>query len=176
MAALTGAGAGAAAGGLLGSLTGAGVEERDAHVYSEGLSRGGSLVTVRTDDTRASEVECILARYNPVDPTTREADYRAAGWNGYEGGAGVLPMAGDAPEGTPANPRGTMVSRGIDQVAGTNVSGAHPENEGSRADTTVYPKTDALGGTSTGTTGTGTMGNGTTGAGTTGANPLHKTL
>ncbi|WP_458097580.1 general stress protein [Roseomonas sp. WA12] len=145
VAALTGAGAGAAAGGLLGSLVGAGVEERDAHVYSEGLSRGGSLVTVRTDDMRASEVESILARYNPVDPTTREADYRAAGWNGYEGGAGILPMAGDAPDGTPANPRGTMVSRGIDQVAGTNISGAHPENEGSRADTTVYPKTGVAG-------------------------------
>ncbi|MBB5692920.1 general stress protein [Muricoccus pecuniae] len=131
VAALTGAGAGAAAGGLLGSLTGAGVEERDAHVYSEGVSRGGSLVTLRTDDARASEAESIMMRHNPVDATTREADYRSSGWNGYQESS-VLPHAGDAPEGTPANPPGTMLSRGVDQVAGTNVSGAHPENETSR--------------------------------------------
>ncbi|MFC7735197.1 general stress protein [Roseomonas sp. GCM10028921] len=131
VAALTGAGAGAAAGGLLGSLTGAGVEERDAHVYSEGVSRGGSLVTLRTDDARAAEAESIMMRHNPVDATTREADYRSSGWNGYQESS-VLPHAGDAPEGTPANPPGTMLSRGVDQVAGTNVSGAHPENETSR--------------------------------------------
>jgi uncharacterized protein (TIGR02271 family) len=34
---------------------------------------------------------------------------------------------------TAANPPGTMLSRGVDQVAGTNISGAHPENESGRA-------------------------------------------
>jgi len=38
-------------------------------------------------------------------------------------------MASDNPDGTPGNPPGTMLSRGADQVLGTNVSGAHPENE-----------------------------------------------
>ncbi|MCR0984293.1 general stress protein [Roseomonas populi] len=148
VAALTGAGAGAAAGGLLGSLVGAGVEERDAHVYSEGLNRGGSLVTVRADDMRASEAEAILARYNPVDTATREADYRAGGWKGYDDG-----LVADSPDGTPGNPPGTMVSRGFDQVAGTNTSGAHPENDVSRADSTVYPKSSTYAaGTTTGTT------------------------
>ena len=136
VAALTGAGAGAAAGGLLGRLTGAGVEERDAHVYSEGVKRGGSLVTVRTDDARAAEAEAIMARHNPVDSSTREADYKAGGWSTYQGDA----VIGSAPDGTTSNPPGTMASRGLDQAAGTNISGAHPENEVSRADTTVYPK------------------------------------
>ena len=36
---------------------------------------------------------------------------------------------GSQPDGTPGNPPGTMVSRGVDEVAGTNISGAHPENE-----------------------------------------------
>jgi hypothetical protein len=150
VAALTGAGAGAAAGGLLGSLVGAGVEERDAHVYSEGLRRGGSLVTVRTDDSRAAEAEAIMARHNPVDTTTREADYRSGGWTGYQDDA----IVGDRPDGTPGNPSGTMASRGVDQVAGTNVSGAYPENERSRADTTVYPKTSNAMGTSANPPGT----------------------
>ncbi|MFH5926476.1 general stress protein [Roseomonas xinghualingensis] len=150
VAALTGAGAGAAAGGLIGSLVGAGVEERDAHVYSEGLRRGGSLVTVRTDESRATEVEAILARHNPVDTTAREADYRASGWTSYQDDA----VVGDRPDGTPGNPKGTMASRGVDQVAGTNVSGAYPQNEASRADTTVYPKSAGMGGTSTNPPGT----------------------
>jgi hypothetical protein len=36
---------------------------------------------------------------------------------------------GSSPDGTPGNPPGTMASRGIDDVAGTNISGARPENE-----------------------------------------------
>lgn len=83
VAALTGAGAGAAAGGILGSLTGAGVSEQEAPVYAEGMRRGGNLVTVRTDDVRASEAETILDRHGPVNITAREAEYRSSGWNGY---------------------------------------------------------------------------------------------
>ena len=35
----------------------------------------------------------------------------------------------DQPDGTPGNPPGTKLSRGVDEVAGSNISGAHPENE-----------------------------------------------
>src|SRR5215211_7590340 len=40
-----GAAAGAATGGVIGALTQAGVSEEDAHVYAEGVRRGGTLVT-----------------------------------------------------------------------------------------------------------------------------------
>ncbi len=60
VAALTGAGAGAAAGGLLGSLTGAGISEADSKTYEEGVRSGGSLVTVRVDESQASHVEQIM--------------------------------------------------------------------------------------------------------------------
>lgn len=82
-ATLTGAGAGAAAGGLIGSLTGLGVSEKEAHVYAEGMRRGGSLVTVKIDDARELEARAILDRYTHVDLAAREADYRASGWTGY---------------------------------------------------------------------------------------------
>ncbi|ONG49753.1 hypothetical protein BKE38_20325 [Pseudoroseomonas deserti] len=82
VAALTGAGAGAAAGGLIGSLTGAGVSEADAPVYAEGMRRGGSMVSVRTDEMRRAEAETILDRHSPVNLRDREAEYRAAGWDG----------------------------------------------------------------------------------------------
>lgn len=92
LATLTGAGAGALAGGVVGALTSAGVSETEAPVYAEGMRRGGSLVTVRTDDSRAAEAESILARHNPVDITQREADYRAGGWSGYDEGRAVDPV------------------------------------------------------------------------------------
>ena len=37
-----------------------------------------------------------------------------------------------SPDGTPGNPPGTKLSRGLDDVAGTNVSGARPEHETGR--------------------------------------------
>lgn len=130
VATLTGAGAGAAAGGLLGALTGAGVSENEAGTYAEGVRRGGTLVTVRSEDARIDEAERIMASHGPVDVATREADYRAGGWSGYrdddlntlESGRGT----GSAPDGTAGNPPGTAATRTADRAARTNLSGAYP--------------------------------------------------
>ena len=84
IATITGAGVGAAAGGLIGGLTGAGVSEDEANVYGEGVRRGGTLVTVRTDDTQADKVQSILHQHNPVDWQTRGAEYRQAGWDRFD--------------------------------------------------------------------------------------------
>jgi hypothetical protein len=125
VALLAGAGAGAAAGGLIGSLTSSGIDEKEAHVYAEGVERGGSIVTVRADDARMGRVEDILGRHTTVDIASREADYRAGGWRGY---GSESPIIGTTPDGTPGNPPGSMASRAVDDLAGTNVSGARPEN------------------------------------------------
>src|SRR5207302_6260679 len=76
--------AGAAAGGLIGSLTGAGVSKDRAHVYAEGVRRGGSLVTARVDEGRAAAVEQILGRNRWVDPEKREKFYRDEGWTSFD--------------------------------------------------------------------------------------------
>lgn len=81
-ATLVGAGVGAATGGLIGGLAGAGVDERDAHVYAEGVRRGGSLVTVRTDDATAARVEDILDDEGTIDLVDREETWRKEGWSG----------------------------------------------------------------------------------------------
>jgi hypothetical protein len=81
--AVTGAVVGGAAGGLVGSLTGAGVPEHEAHFYAEGVRRGGTLVTARTDDARASTVRGILQRYKSVDPVVRGAAYGESGWSSF---------------------------------------------------------------------------------------------
>ncbi|WP_207802944.1 general stress protein [Roseicella frigidaeris] len=158
VAAVTGAGVGAAAGGLLGALTGSGLSEEESHVYAEGVRRGGNLVTVRADESRASEAETIMARHNATTAEARGADYRAGGWSRYDdtadpatglgtgAGVGTTTAAGqmgtrtsdypatDAaiagrPDGSPGNPPGTKLSRAADDTLGTNMSGARPENE-----------------------------------------------
>lgn len=87
VAALTGAGVGAASGGLLGGLVGSGIPEKDAHVYAEGVRRGGALLTVKADEARVSTVEDILGRHDPVDIDEREQGYRTEGWSGFDSNA-----------------------------------------------------------------------------------------
>ncbi len=79
--------AGGAAGGLVGALQKEGVSERDAHVYSEGVRRGGSLVSARVDDAMVPEAEAILNRHNPVDPQVRGRDYTETGWTRFDDAA-----------------------------------------------------------------------------------------
>lgn len=77
-----GAGVGAAAGGLADSLREAGVGEADAHAYAEGVRRGGTLVTVRADDTKSAQVADILDDHGTVDMDERETSWRGEGWTG----------------------------------------------------------------------------------------------
>jgi len=84
-----GAGLGAAAGGLVGALVGAGIPEEDAHVYAEGVRRGGALVTVTADaDEDADRAADILDSYNVVDIDERSGSYREAGWSRFDENAG----------------------------------------------------------------------------------------
>ena len=82
---IVGAGVGAvvggAAGGLVGALTHAGVPEDDAHVYAEGVRRGGALVTARVSDVDAPATRAIL---NGVDLTTRRQAYAQEGWTRFD--------------------------------------------------------------------------------------------
>lgn len=75
VATLTGAGLGAAAGGLTGSLTDAGLSEADAQAYSEGVRRGGTVLSVRADDAHSAQVIAILEEHGAVD-----LDERRQGW------------------------------------------------------------------------------------------------
>jgi hypothetical protein len=81
---LVGAAGGSVVGGLIGALTDAGVSEEDAHVYSEGVRRGSSLVTVTTDDARTSKADAILNAHKPVDVRQRREAYVAGGWSKYD--------------------------------------------------------------------------------------------
>ena len=79
-----GAAAGAATGGLVGALVSAGTSDAHAHVYSEAVRRGGTLVSVRVPDGDAGKAEGILDSYQPVDPAERGAAYRQEGWKNFD--------------------------------------------------------------------------------------------
>jgi hypothetical protein len=82
--AAAGAAVGGAAGGIIGALTDSGVAERDAHVYAEGIRRGGALVTARVSDELAPMAERILGQSTAVDLDSRRRDYEAEGWTAFD--------------------------------------------------------------------------------------------
>jgi hypothetical protein len=83
-----GAAAGGAAGGILGALKDAGHSDEDAHVYAEGVRRGGSLVSVKVDnDDDAATVEGVLDGRSGITAASRGAAYRATGWSQFDGTA-----------------------------------------------------------------------------------------
>jgi hypothetical protein len=79
-----GAAAGATAGGLVGALVSAGTSDDHAHVYSESVRRGGTLVSAKVDDASATRIQTILDHYRPIDPVERGNAYRKEGWNTFD--------------------------------------------------------------------------------------------
>jgi hypothetical protein len=78
---------GAATGSIVGALKTAGHTDEEAHVYSEGVRRGGTLLSARVPDDMVSQAEAVLGRNNSVDATTRGNSYREQGWNSFDDSA-----------------------------------------------------------------------------------------
>lgn len=91
--AAVGAAAGGATGGLLGALKEAGHTDDEANVYSEGVRRGGTLVSVKADGDEKDRVEAILNGQRGYDATTRGDAYRQTGWSGFD--ADATPYSSD---------------------------------------------------------------------------------
>ncbi|RUU50899.1 hypothetical protein EOC99_34455, partial [Mesorhizobium sp. M7A.T.Ca.TU.009.01.1.1] len=87
--AVGGAVVGGAAGGIIGAMTESGVPENDAHVYAEGVRRGGTMVIARVEDDLVPDAEEILKQYNSVDIARRRNEYEAGGWTGFDPTADV---------------------------------------------------------------------------------------
>lgn len=132
---LVGAGVGAAAGGLVGSLTDIGVSEVDAHAYAEGLHRGGTLLTVKADAALSARVSEILDHDTAVPMPTREGGWRGAGWDGTYVGQGAVtgaPVFSD-PTMLAPGPSGSGVPPLLDVADGPGIGTAQvaiPDGEG----------------------------------------------
>ena len=69
---LAGGAAGAVGGGIIGALVDYGVSEEEAPAYAESLSQGGTLVSVRTEDSKLPQAELIMQRFAPLDMTKED--------------------------------------------------------------------------------------------------------
>jgi len=90
---IAGAGLGALAGSVLGTLAGLGVPKDQTDMYAEGIRRGGSLVVVQTSDDRVDLVKDIFNRYNPIDLANRQLRWKTQGWDRYDEAAQPLTPA-----------------------------------------------------------------------------------
>jgi uncharacterized protein (TIGR02271 family) len=63
------------------------VPEEDRHLYAEGLSRGGYLISVTTGDEHYARVMAILDSADAIDIDERAESWRAEGWAGWSGAA-----------------------------------------------------------------------------------------
>jgi hypothetical protein len=77
------AAAGGVTGGIIGALTQSGVDEDDAHAYTEGVRRGGTLVTARVDEADRARVEAIMDR-TAVNMRDRVLTWEKSGWNRFD--------------------------------------------------------------------------------------------
>src|ERR1700704_5481152 len=78
-----GAAAGAATGGIVGALTEAGVSDEDAHVYAEGIRRGGTLVSARVADADRTRLDGVLNE-SAVNLRDRSATWQKSGWKRFD--------------------------------------------------------------------------------------------
>ncbi|MDB5537288.1 MAG: hypothetical protein JWQ65_2163, partial [Devosia sp.] len=104
--AVAGAAVGGATGSVIGGLTSSGIHEQDAHVFAEGVRRGGSVVSVRTDESRESEVQAIFAASNQIDIAERRARFEQEGWQYFD------------PDAAPFEPDEIRKRRGLDNQPG----------------------------------------------------------
>lgn len=82
--AAAGAVAGGAVGGIVGAMVESGVPEEDAHLYAEGVRRGGTLVTARVEDEHRASADAILNSSPRVNVADRRARYAEQGWTRFD--------------------------------------------------------------------------------------------
>ena len=81
---MAGAAGGVAVGGLVDILTSSGESEDYAHVYTEAVRRGATLVSARVADVDAERVRTIFLQHKPIDPDLRGREYRSGGWERFD--------------------------------------------------------------------------------------------
>ncbi len=81
---LAGAGVGAVGGGIISAIKDAGVPEEEAHIYAEGVRRGGTLVAVHSRGISPDRISEIMDRNGAGDIDERGAQWRSNGWTRFD--------------------------------------------------------------------------------------------
>ena len=80
-------------GSLPSTLVGMGVPDDHAHLYAEGVRRGGTLITADADDDEVSTVTRIMRKNHVIDIEKRSEVYRGEGFEQFD--ASAKPYAAD---------------------------------------------------------------------------------
>lgn len=92
--------------------------EEDRYAYTEGLSRGGTLLTATVEDSRVPAAMDILEENGSVDLDEREATWRKEGWSGYSAASATdVSTSGTATSGMAST--GTGAAAGVSSARGT---------------------------------------------------------
>ena len=138
--------------GFWGSVKNLFAPEEDKHVYAEGLSRGGYLLTAHTSETHYDTVLDILDREGAVDMNERETQWRSEGWSGTH--AGMSSTA--AGYGTTTGTTASTTDAGLRSTAATAPVGAM-ETTTARTGSGLGATTTGRGAAAVGTAGEGTI-------------------
>src|SRR5262245_20674049 len=70
-------------GGPVVGLTALGMPETEAHVFAEGVRRGGAIIAVAADDEfEAEQAALLMSQHGAVDVESCDAGWRRLGWSG----------------------------------------------------------------------------------------------
>lgn len=115
-------------GDLFKALVKAGIPDEDAHLYAEGVRRGGSLLTVQADDAAVARVYEAMQQDGAVDIDAASAKWRQSGWNGFDSSA--QPYRGEqienedgAPANTDVNPEDHSIAASVGALSGGMIPG-----------------------------------------------------
>lgn len=79
-----GAGVGAPVGAIIGAMLELSIPEDEAHVFAEGVRRGGILVIAESEEEMVEDVRQILDDANAMDVEALRERWEAEGWTGFE--------------------------------------------------------------------------------------------
>jgi uncharacterized protein (TIGR02271 family) len=155
------------------------VPDEDRYAYSEGIRRGGVVLSAEVDESQITHAMDVFEEHGAVDLDSREAEWRSSGWKGYEDMATTkATSSGSASAGmTGTDATGMGMAGGVAGAGlagmGTTPSIATAGTMAAPAATTNSDMTDPgvtqANLTSTGLTSTGLTDASLTGAGTVGA-------
>jgi hypothetical protein len=70
-------------GGPIAGLVNCGLPEGEAHVFAEGVRRGGVIVAVKADDEmEAEQAALLMSRHGAIDIEACATGWRSQGWSG----------------------------------------------------------------------------------------------
>ncbi|HEY8610312.1 MAG TPA: YsnF/AvaK domain-containing protein [Roseomonas sp.] len=90
------------------------IPDEDRYAYSEGIRRGGYVVSAEVEDNVVDHALDVFEEHGAVDLDSREAEWRSSGWAGYQPG-----MATDDSAGT-GMPMNTSAAVGAAAMGGTS--------------------------------------------------------